>query len=388
MVPWARPTTALTAVALALSSPLLLLAQDDCSMLDLFLHIDTVQESCCNAVTCRGALGMPGAVDPCTRECKGVYLPFWSACGDFVVNNNMDADQGMAEFRLTCLQPPPPPPGESCTPLAGEQADERVFDPCVCAGDTNGDFAVTSTDILNVLKAYGMTDCRLRVDFSGDCAVDVFDLLHVLHRMGNDCTTMSTCKSFVDMDHVYHANVGDGIYQLGTADSPGDSVYCDMTTSGGIGTGWTLWKNFGSADRWGIGTSISDSDGLAADGWTWSDDCNTVNDMGGREELSTSAYGSMEQDYLVVYSDTCESDSCDCAVTKTLPSAENWPGLDFSKIMIKAGSAAGEAYVQINDDRQPIAAPGIRMYNARPGDNFTIGEVGNNIPAIYWVFFR
>ena len=62
MVPWARPTTALTAVALALSSPLLLLAQDDCSMLDLFLHIDTVQESCCNAVTCRGALGMPGAV--------------------------------------------------------------------------------------------------------------------------------------------------------------------------------------------------------------------------------------------------------------------------------------------------------------------------------------
>lgn len=65
-----------------------------------------------------------------------------------------------------------------------------------------------------VLKAYGMTDCRLRVDFSGDCAVDVFDLLHVLHRMGNDCTTMSTCKSFVDMDHVYHANVGDGIYQV------------------------------------------------------------------------------------------------------------------------------------------------------------------------------
>lgn len=81
--------------------------------------------------------------------CKPTDLTQNVCPGDFVVNNNMDADQGMAEFRLTCLQPPPPPPGESCTPLAGEQADERVFDPCVCAGDTNGDFAVTSTDILN-----------------------------------------------------------------------------------------------------------------------------------------------------------------------------------------------------------------------------------------------
>ena len=54
--------------------------------------------------------------------------------------------------------------------------------------------------------------------------------------------------------------------------------------------------------------------------------------------------------------------------------------------MIKAGSAAGEAYVQINDDRQPIAAPGIRMYNARPGSSDASAPTAPPPPYLYLVY--
>ena len=119
---WARSPLSL---AIALCAPLLLLAQDDeCGLLDLFQQIDTIQAVCCNAATCNTPLGMPGAIDPCTRDCKNVYLPFWTQCGDFVNANAMDVDGGLAEFQLTCMQPPPPPPGETCTALTGEQAAE------------------------------------------------------------------------------------------------------------------------------------------------------------------------------------------------------------------------------------------------------------------------
>ena len=50
-------------------------------------------------------------------------------------------------------------------------------------------------DVMEVLKAMGMTNCDLRADVNGDCIVNTQDLLIVIgHSEDTDCATLDTCS--------------------------------------------------------------------------------------------------------------------------------------------------------------------------------------------------
>jgi hypothetical protein len=53
-----------------------------------------------------------------------------------------------------------------------------------CAGDLDGDGAVSSADLLTLLDRFGAADCQ--ADLDGGGVVDVFDILSLLQRWG-DC---------------------------------------------------------------------------------------------------------------------------------------------------------------------------------------------------------
>eukprot|EP01050_Picozoa_sp_SAG11_P021425 SAG11_NODE_3810_length_2212_cov_1.791765_3_plen_232_part_00 len=228
-------TTRLALLGLAGTLGPALAQEERCDVIVMFNSIDPVQAACCshtqsgldNPCT-HGSLPLPGQNDLCYADCKPVYTDFWNLCGDYIADSGMDPNGELAIFAETCLQPPPPPPGETCArlELEGEDvvegADQREFDPCTCPGDTNSDYLVTTTDIMNVMRAYGMQDCRLRTDFTADCVVDIWDLTHVLDRFGNDCTIMNSCRNVMDTDWLFHEMQadGDGVYQVRARSRP------------------------------------------------------------------------------------------------------------------------------------------------------------------------
>jgi len=182
---------------------------DQCTLLDLFTLVDQVQARCCtdDVGACYGQLALPASDgsleegDKCAPHCKRVFLSFYELCGDFINANGMDIPVEMGEisgtlegFYDTCMLPPPPPPGDICIKEIDEDVPQemtkipRMFSPCLCPGDTNQDFEVDTRDVLNTLRAFALEDCSLRTDFTGDCAVGVYDLLHVLKHFGRDCT--------------------------------------------------------------------------------------------------------------------------------------------------------------------------------------------------------
>ncbi len=62
-----------------------------------------------------------------------------------------------------------------------------VFTPAPCAGDINGDGAVTTPDLTTLLGQFGQTGAGLCADLNGDGSVNTADLVLFLGRFGGTC---------------------------------------------------------------------------------------------------------------------------------------------------------------------------------------------------------